>query len=117
MARSNTPCGLFLRYKNKALHRLTVPPFHHAGAGFKFCCYARKLLLRRPERGLALLRLGRFCRPVLGPEGCAFLLRLAGLGMPLAGVIGLLLLLLYGRGWLPVRLVLRPTPGNDRGGR
>src|SRR5438046_663658 len=23
MAHSNTPCGLFLRYKNKALHRLT----------------------------------------------------------------------------------------------
>src|SRR5206468_9757487 len=40
MARSNTPCGLFLRYKNKALHRLTVPAFHDAGAGFKYCCFA-----------------------------------------------------------------------------
>src|SRR5204862_5336799 len=104
MARSNTPCGLFLRYKNKALHRLTVPPFHDAGAGFKFCCYARKLLLRRAERGLALLRLGRVCRPVLGPEGCALLLRLAGLGMPLAGVVGPFLVVLMGRGRFPLRV-------------
>src|SRR5580765_2060814 len=40
MAHSNTPYGLFVRYKNKALHRLTVPPFHDAGAGFTFCCFA-----------------------------------------------------------------------------
>src|SRR5258708_26532931 len=96
MARSNTPCGLFVHYKNKALHRLTVPAFHDAGAGFRFCCFAQNLLGWCPEGGFAGLRLGRLSVCVLRLERRTRLFWLAGLWMLLARVVGLLLLLAHG---------------------
>jgi len=40
MARSNTPYGKFVYYKNKYLHELKAPLFHDAAQGFKKCCFA-----------------------------------------------------------------------------
>lgn len=40
MARSNTPCGLYVSHKNKYLHGLKAPPFHDAVRVFKKCCSA-----------------------------------------------------------------------------